>query len=209
MHYQRVYTKGEAGPVESLVQPRPSVCIVSGCTKSPATGRRYCNKHYMRLFRYGSIEKPILDPKHVEITGQRFGTLVALSRNEDSSWQMQCDCGKVRRTFYWNLTQDKTPTCGDWDIHTRNAPPTYALAHSRMRRQKGTATNHTCFKCGAQAKQWAYNHEDPHERIDSSISKNPVVYSMSPDYYVAMCTPCHKTFDLEWIKRTREKDGHA
>lgn len=55
-------------------------------------------------------------PKALNLTGKRFGKLVALSkapsRNGKTYWLCQCDCGKQKEIQTTHLTNSKTQSCG-------------------------------------------------------------------------------------------------
>lgn len=55
-------------------------------------------------------------PNALDITGQRFGRLVALkkapSRNGSTYWLCQCDCGNQKEIKTGNLTRGATKSCG-------------------------------------------------------------------------------------------------
>lgn len=76
----------------------------------------------------------------------------------------------------------------------------YAGAHRRVYRDRGRASLHGC-ECGAPATQWAYDHADPNERAELTPG-GWRTYSVNPDHYQPMCTPCHKRADLA---RTRKE----
>lgn len=67
---------------------------------------------------------------------------------------------------------------------------TYSGAHMRVRRDLGSARAFTC-RCGAQAKQWAYDHADPNE-----LQSSGGAYSADPAHYSPMCVSCHKKADM-------------
>lgn len=54
--------------------------------------------------------------KAIDLTGQRFGRLVAVSRapsrNTLSVWNCVCDCGEEREVFANNLRRNHTTSCG-------------------------------------------------------------------------------------------------
>lgn len=59
-----------------------------------------------------------------DISGQRFGKLVALRRIADSKnsnggslWECQCDCGNIIQTRIHNLTDGSTQSCGCLQSH--------------------------------------------------------------------------------------------
>ena len=56
-------------------------------------------------------------PKSNDITGQRFGRLVAIRlmykhKNPPSIWECKCDCGNVVEVDYRNLHKGRTRSCG-------------------------------------------------------------------------------------------------
>lgn len=55
-------------------------------------------------------------PKALDLTGKRFGKLVALerapSRNRNTYWLCQCDCGNQTVVQTGNLTRGATRSCG-------------------------------------------------------------------------------------------------
>lgn len=68
-------------------------------------------------------------------------------------------------------------------------PVGYVAAHQRIYADRGRADTHTCAHCGAQARDWAYDH-----------GGNPVVglkYSVNPSDYIPLCRTCHRRFDSE------------
>lgn len=74
-------------------------------------------------------------PKALDLTGQRFGRLVVLTRAENNRygkrcWLCRCDCGaeKVVREYY--LTHDKTLSCG---CVQREGAAKRATRHGRSR----------------------------------------------------------------------------
>ncbi|MBR3693183.1 MAG: hypothetical protein IKL88_01520 [Erysipelotrichales bacterium] len=54
--------------------------------------------------------------KFIDISGQRFGKLVAISFSERINgvtyWKCKCDCGNDSIVSYTNLTQGSTKSCG-------------------------------------------------------------------------------------------------
>ena len=181
-----------------------SICEAPECTNLKYGKRSWCNTHYMRMYRYGSFDAPSKkrNPDWEDITGQRFGTLIAISFNPQTSyWHCLCDCGNTRNTRHWNLQQSGDHTaCGDFAAHPRLwVKPSYQTAHARVRYAKGKARDYLCA-CGKQAHHWAYNHDDPNEHFMVGASNNQIAYSMDPEYYFASCASCHKKFDLDRIK---------
>ena len=84
--------------------------------------------------------------------------------------------------------------------HERVEQPSYYGAHNRVKSRRGSASQYMCA-CGAQARDWAYDHADPDELTavirhrTGSVSTAP--YSASIDHYIPMCRPCHLAFDRQ------------
>jgi hypothetical protein len=78
--------------------------------------------------------------------------------------------------------------------------PGYSALHKRIRKDKGSATLHTCITCGGQATEWAYDHADPAEHTSTERGSIGFPYSTDLDHYVPMCRPCHRSSDK--VRRT-------
>lgn len=63
-----------------------------------------------------SYKGVIIMPKALDLTGKRFGSLVALnkepSQNGHTYWKFKCDCGKEKVIQTAHVTQGLTKTCG-------------------------------------------------------------------------------------------------
>jgi hypothetical protein len=76
--------------------------------------------------------------------------------------------------------------------HARREVLSYENAHSRLRRDRGPASAHSCVDCGGAAQDWSYDHADPNERQSAD---GP--YSQSQDHYQPRCRKCHYLLDHE------------
>ena len=72
----------------------------------------------------------------------------------------------------------------------------YKNAHLRVKRARGVPSNYPCAHCSAPAHDWAYDHTDPAPLIGEHRG-SLLKYSGDPNYYIPLCTPCHKKFDKE------------
>lgn len=66
----------------------------------------------------------------------------------------------------------------------------YTTVHSRLRSQRGKASQQVCVECSAVAEDWAYMYGCPN---DKQSKFGP--YSTDLSQYQPMCRPCHKVFD--------------
>ena len=168
-------------------------CSVDTC-ELPVKRHQLCYAHYMKQWRYGT-PTPNHPPRWADIRGQRFGTLVVRER-DGGKWLCDCDCGEVRAASAGELNRrGDASTCGVRQRHVRENV-SYFTAHERVARVRGRAAEHRCADCDGPAAQWSYDHADPNERHDETLSARPVAYSTDPSYYVPRCVPCHKKYDL-------------
>ena len=69
---------------------------------------------------------------------------------------------------------------------------TYAGAHYRVRKARGSASDFACAACRGTAQGWALAHETPVEFLRRSYKG---AYSVRPDDYIPLCTACHNVYD--------------
>ncbi|WP_292988369.1 hypothetical protein [Mycobacterium sp.] len=72
----------------------------------------------------------------------------------------------------------------------------YAATHARLTHRRGRARRQRCIDCGAPARHWSYDHQDPNELT----SPAGLEYSLDLDHYEPRCQPCHQTFDARYRK---------
>ena len=70
----------------------------------------------------------------------------------------------------------------------------YEGAHIRVRKTRGRAADHQCRRCPNQAAEWAYDHQDPNERVEE-YRGHTLAFSVNPQRYMPLCISCHRTFD--------------
>lgn len=83
--------------------------------------------------------------KAIDLTGQRFGRLVVVSRAEDKEtkkkeikqhskfWVCQCDCGNTIIVSTIHLKDGHTKSCGCWhDENSKTVGRTHGMAHTRL-----------------------------------------------------------------------------
>ncbi len=75
----------------------------------------------------------------------------------------------------------------------------YRAAHRRIDEIRLPAKYHNCAWCLLTADQWAYLHNDPHERNEEGF-----VWSENSRSYVALCRSCHRKFDQAYRRVGRE-----
>jgi hypothetical protein len=91
-----------------------------------------------RLDNGWSVERalsiaPSKHNKRIDITGERFGRLVALSAHsygKQTRWNCVCDCGERRVVLLSQLRDGKTQSCGCLHIERVKAARTHGMASS-------------------------------------------------------------------------------
>lgn len=167
-------------------------CSVDGCDR-PHRSKGWCNAHYSRVLRNGVPGGLI--PAKVE-----FGEFCHVPECEKPRRRGERHCsmhttrlrkhGDVNAVHIWGPGSKSQRWQGD-DV-------TYHSAHSRVRRLRGRASEHSCANCGSTAADWAYDHEDEFEKVGTSRTGRTVAtvrYSTDPNHYIPMCKSCHISFD--------------
>jgi hypothetical protein len=71
----------------------------------------------------------------VDVTGQKFGRLTAVSRvgsrNRDSIWLCRCDCGRSHRAILYNLRNGHTRSCGCLKADAMRRRATHGMRDTR------------------------------------------------------------------------------
>jgi hypothetical protein len=179
-------------------------CQLADCTK-PVKRKGLCYGHYMKAWRYGT-PTPEHPARFEDLTGRRFGTLVALER-VNNRWRCACDCGASSVVRVGDLNRGTTSNCGDRAEHRRRDDIVYATAHDRVRSDKGRVQDYPCIGCGNLADHWSYNHDDPDELHQEGLSAHPVAYSVKPEHYSPRCVTCHRRFDVAHANARRPSDA--
>lgn len=70
-----------------------------------------------KLFRLGAPKREGQRHPPLDLTGQRFGRLLVLSRAENASgggtrWHCRCDCGTIKAIRGRDLNNGKSQSCG-------------------------------------------------------------------------------------------------
>lgn len=167
-----------------------AVCAIDDCEKKART-RGWCNLHYLRWKRHG-------DPNRIAPL-----RLCAVA-----------DCDNKARSRGWcQMHYQRWWTNGDPNRIAPLRPPRmrgvdnprwkgddikYESVHTRVRRYRGPAVNHSCQHCGSTAKDWAYDRTDVNERIDPETG---FPYSTNLARYIPLCKPCHWRFDRTGVAR--------
>ena len=178
-HYQRFRKYGDPN---RLVRPTgPAPCAVEGC-ENMRDSRGWCKMHYTRWLRDGAPGEPGRRDDHV-------GCKIEGCNNPHQGLGY---C----RLHYERVYKHGDPMYalrrdGERNPSWRGDDVKYGGVHQRLRMQRGSASSHGCDRCDAPARQWAYDHTDPDERI----TEDGMPYSIDVQHYIPLCIACHREFD--------------
>lgn len=151
-------------------------CSVDGCAELHLA-RSLCATHYQRWWKGGDPGDAykLRDP-------DRTCLVAGCTRVHKGRGYCQMHLIRLRQT---GDPGPVAPLLGGSDVQ-------YAAIHHRLRAAFGKASGHACASCDKAADEWAYDHLDPDQRIDSA-SGHP--YSIKLERYMTLCRPCHRKLD--------------
>jgi len=189
----------------SSVGDDASRCVVADCDRPRhRSSRSYCGAHRARLYRYGDPLGMPPPRRRRDLTGQRFGRLVAGEYSTIAQgWRCICDCGAQTTVRTWSLTSGSTTSCGDHDAH--HQPTSYTTMHRHLRYELGPASDYPCARCGQPARHWSYRRRDASMRLDSPAGP----WSTSTTDYEPLCVSHHKRADLAAIDEQTAREHGA
>lgn len=166
-------------------------CIVEGCTgASTRLKGKYCEKHYYRLRRTGSLEVTHPQREHRGIC-----TYPGCDR-KDRGPRGYCDLhqGRIDRHGDPNIVLPSGRLSGSQHPMFKGEDVGYSGIHMRIKAERGSASNYPCVECGESASHWSYDHVDKAERMSPEGA-----YSIDLEHYQPRCVSCHKTYDLQFV----------
>lgn len=171
--------------------PNPN-CIAPDCEKrSRSSTPNYCEMHYYRLRRTGSLDRERAWHRRTLCTVEGCG--------RPERYTSLCVMHHARMQHHGStelLPPGSAVRSGAKNGNWRGNDIVYVSAHARLRRVRGPAKQFDCVDCGQQAKEWSYCYTDANQQESSS---GP--YSADPSHYEPRCSSCHKTFDNRmWLE---------
>lgn len=160
-----------------------ATCAVADCDR-PVRARGFCHAHYARFLRTGKVPE----------TAVRRYEHAATCELDDCDRPRHglgfCHLHYKRQVQFGDVTREKQMPAGEDHWNWSGAAITYQGLHKRIYRAHGPASKQACAHCPGQAEQWAYDQQDPDERIEGKLR-----YSVDPAHYIPLCVPCHVSFD--------------
>lgn len=189
-HWARWRRTGSTGSAEILVKVRrqSDVCAIDGCDKERKQ-LDWCPAHYARQRRHGNLGTAEVRDWSVPLGCKVDGC----SERHDSNGYCLAHAHRLRR--YGDATHVPARLQSGDPNGWRNGTVGYMGAHNRVRRLRGNAKAQACQHCGDEARDWAYDHQDPTE-VHEVIDGYQVAYSVDPTHYLPLCKSCHVKFDM-------------
>lgn len=160
-------------------------CSVEGCTNSGRMATKtLCAMHYGRKKRTGSVGPPgsLYDPdRGCSVEGceeEHFGR--GWCSKHYSRWKVTGD-PLTERPVGVNVKPRPVPVPYNW-----------RTMHTHLEREQGKARRRKCTYCGAQARDWSYNYEDPDVQYEPG---NEMPFSLKLEHYIPLCSSCHHRLD--------------
>lgn len=141
-------------------------------------------------------------PSAIDITGQRFGKLIALSkapsRNGKTYWLCQCDCGNQKEIQTCALRDGRTKSCGCENHPKSNNGQKVVDFRVRIKKALVEANGHKCACCGLADDSIVYDfhHVDPSTKQfgigNGSTTRSKQAYVNEAKKCVMLCANCHR-----------------
>ena len=166
-----------------------TVCTVDDCGKPRRSpGCLYCNTHYFRLRRTGTLaarpwhRRTVCSVEGCEKPEQRLTMCSKHAQRQDRHGSPLISIPHA----------DRALPRGEAHPGWAGNRVGYTSAHQRVYRVRGPASGNRCVDCGHPARHWSYDHEDPEEITTPQGYR----YSGDPEHYVPRCVPCHTRGDM-------------
>ena len=161
-------------------------------------------------------------PKALDLTGQRFGKLVAISKAPSRSgktfWLCQCDCGNQKEIQTNHLTSGATQSCGCLNTAINHKGQAVIDLRRRVKIALVESFGHKCACCGLVDAPVLYDfhHLNPEEKEfgigSASTTRSREAYFEEAKKCVLLCANCHRRIenhlisnnDLQYVEPNKE-----
>ena len=144
--------------------------------------------------------------KALDITGQRFGKLVALSKAQSRSgktyWLCQCDCGNQKEVQTSHLTNGLIQSCGC----QKSLKGQHVIdLRRRVKIALVEAFEHKCAYCGLidEPVLYDFHHLNPKEKEfgigNGATTRSKEAYIREAKKCVMLCSNCHRKIENNLI----------
>lgn len=150
-------------------------------------------------------------PLALDLTGQRFGKLVALSKAKSKKgktyWLCQCDCGQQKEIQTTHLRDGRAQSCGNCNnVKIKENENINSTTKTRRNTKIALveAFHHRCAYCGLQDEPCIYDfhHLIPENKdfgLSAGISKSRQSILQEAKKCVMLCANCHRKIENNLI----------
>ena len=150
-------------------------------------------------------------PKALDITGQRFGRLVAIkkapSRSGKTYWDCKCDCGNTKEVQTTHLRNGTIKSCGCLAEEKKKVNRSHPVVSFRQRIKIALvkAFSHKCACCGLEDDYVLYDfhHIDPDTKefgiANASTTRSRQAYADEAKKCIMLCANCHRKIENDLI----------
>lgn len=147
-------------------------------------------------------------PKALDLTGQKFGKLTAISKlpskNRKTYWLCKCDCGNETEVQTSHLRNGNTQSCGKCNRSKYNTKSDKVTEHrKRLKIALVEANNHKCAYCGLEDHYQIYDfhHVNPETKLFqiSGCTKGKDKIVEEAKKCVMLCANCHRKVENKLI----------
>lgn len=139
-------------------------------------------------------------PKALDITNQRFGKLVAISKAASKSgktyWLCKCDCGNEKEIQTSHLTDGRTKSCG-CSKEIKKEQPVVSF-RKRIKTALVEGFKHKCSCCDLidEPVLYDFHHLNPEEKsfgiANASTTRSRQAYAEEAKKCIMLCANCHR-----------------
>lgn len=146
-------------------------------------------------------------PKALDLTGKRFGRLIAISkaesRNSKTYWLCKCDCGVEKEIQTGNLTSGATRSCGCLEKEINKRHPVVEI-RKRVKIALVEAFGHKCCCCGLidDPVLYDFHHLNPENKkfsLSNPNTRSKVAYAEEAKKCIMVCSNCHRKIENKLI----------
>lgn len=144
-------------------------------------------------------------PKALDLTGQKFGLLTAISkassRNGKTYWLCKCECGNEKEIQTGHLVSGAIQSCGCKQHISKSNGKNVIAFRKRIKIALVEGFSNKCSYCGLEDEPQLYDfhHLDPTTKnfniADSSTTRSKQSYANEAKKCIMLCANCHRRIE--------------
>lgn len=144
-------------------------------------------------------------PTALDLTGQKFGALTAVSKAPSRSgktyWLCRCECGNEKEVQTGHLTSGAIQSCGCKQHLKKNSGKNVVNFRKRIKLALVKGFSHKCSYCGLRdaPQLYDFHHVDPSTKsfgiANSSTTRSKQAYADEAKKCIMLCANCHRRIE--------------